>query len=69
MMAELDGKSIIVTGASRGIGAEAARALSAAGAKVMLLARNAQAIAEKTSPKNLMLPPLLNARCPSDGGL
>ena len=45
-MAELDGKSIIVTGASRGIGAEAARALSAAGAKVMLLARNAQAIAE-----------------------
>ncbi len=38
-MAELAGKVVIVTGASRGIGAAAAEALAAAGAAVMLAAR------------------------------
>ena len=35
-MGQLDGKSTIVTGASRGIGAEIARLLAAEGARVML---------------------------------
>ena len=39
-MGELSGKAVLVTGASRGIGAAAARALGAAGAAVMLLARD-----------------------------
>jgi 3-oxoacyl-[acyl-carrier protein] reductase len=39
-MSELKGKVAIVTGASRGIGAAAAEALAAAGAKVMLTARD-----------------------------
>ncbi len=39
-MAALSGKVAIVTGASRGIGAAAAEALAAAGAAVMLVARN-----------------------------
>ncbi len=39
-MAALSGKTVIVTGASRGIGEAAARALAAAGAKVMLTARD-----------------------------
>jgi NAD(P)-dependent dehydrogenase (short-subunit alcohol dehydrogenase family) len=41
----LDGKVAIVTGASRGIGAAAARAFADAGASVVLAARTAQAIA------------------------
>jgi NAD(P)-dependent dehydrogenase (short-subunit alcohol dehydrogenase family) len=36
----LQGKSVLVTGASRGIGAAAARAFAAAGAKVVLAARD-----------------------------
>ena len=39
-MAQLTGKTIIVTGASRGIGEAAAHALAAEGAKVMLAARD-----------------------------
>ena len=39
-MASLSGKVVIVTGASRGIGAAAAEALAAAGAAVMLTARD-----------------------------
>lgn len=39
-MAELDGKVVLVTGASRGIGEAAALALGRAGAAVMLLARD-----------------------------
>jgi len=45
-MAELDGASAIVTGASRGIGAAAARELAARGAAVAALARNQAACAE-----------------------
>jgi NAD(P)-dependent dehydrogenase (short-subunit alcohol dehydrogenase family) len=41
----LEGKVAIVTGASRGIGAAAARAFAEAGASVVLAARTAQAIA------------------------
>ena len=43
-MQDLAGKIVIVTGASRGIGAEAALALGAAGASVMLAARGAAQI-------------------------
>ena len=43
---ELSGKTVMITGASRGIGAEAARAFAAAGAKVALVARSAEAIAD-----------------------
>lgn len=42
----LQGKTVMITGASRGIGAEAARAFAAAGAKVALVARSAEAIAD-----------------------
>jgi NAD(P)-dependent dehydrogenase (short-subunit alcohol dehydrogenase family) len=45
-MAELAGKVVIVTGASRGIGAAAAEALAAAGAAVMLAARDGKLVAE-----------------------
>ncbi len=44
-MARMDGQVIAITGASRGIGAEAARAFAAMGAKVGLIARDAGAIA------------------------
>ena len=43
---EMDGKVVLVTGASRGIGAEAARAFAEAGARVALVARSREAIAE-----------------------
>jgi len=45
-MGRLAGKSVILTGASRGIGAAAAAALTAEGAAVLLLARSAAAITE-----------------------
>ncbi len=40
----MDGKTVLITGASRGIGAEAARVFAAAGANVVLTARGAAAI-------------------------
>jgi len=43
-MGELDGKTVILTGASRGIGAAAAEAFAFAGAAVVLLARSTEAI-------------------------
>lgn len=42
---EFKGKTVIITGASRGIGAEAARIFAAAGANVALLARSADSLA------------------------
>lgn len=45
-MGQLDDKAVIVTGASRGIGAAAAAALAAEGAAVLLLARDGRAITE-----------------------
>jgi 3-oxoacyl-[acyl-carrier protein] reductase len=45
-MAELAGKHVLVTGASRGIGAAAAVALAAAGAALTLAARDPERLAE-----------------------
>ncbi|MDR9393802.1 MAG: SDR family oxidoreductase [Roseovarius sp.] len=42
----MQGKTVLITGASRGIGAAAARTFAAAGANVVLAARNGDAIAE-----------------------
>ena len=41
----MQGKTVMITGASRGIGADAARAFAAEGAKVALLARAGDAVA------------------------
>ena len=43
---DLEGKTVLITGASRGIGAAAARAFAQAGANVALTARSEDAIAE-----------------------
>jgi len=43
-MSGIEGKSVVITGASRGIGAEAARVFAAAGARLTLLARDASAV-------------------------
>jgi NAD(P)-dependent dehydrogenase (short-subunit alcohol dehydrogenase family) len=40
----LTGKTVVITGASAGLGREAARALAATGARVLLAARNTQAL-------------------------
>ncbi|WP_179378136.1 SDR family oxidoreductase [Jannaschia marina] len=45
-MPHLDGKTVFVTGASRGIGAATARACAAAGARVALVSRSTGAIAD-----------------------
>ena len=45
-MTDLTGKTILVTGASRGIGAAAARAFAAAGGRVALVARGTEAVAD-----------------------
>lgn len=58
-MINLDGKTVLITGASRGIGAEAARVFAGAGANVALLARSAGAIsalAQEIGPRALALP-------------
>jgi NAD(P)-dependent dehydrogenase (short-subunit alcohol dehydrogenase family) len=58
-MADLTGKSVLITGASRGIGAEAARAFAGAGAKVALAARSKEAltsIAREIGPNAIALP-------------
>ena len=49
-MTALAGKVALVTGASRGIGLAAARALAGAGARVALLARDRAALAEAAGP-------------------
>ncbi len=43
-MSKLDQRVVIITGASRGIGAAAARAFAASGAKMVLAARNSDAL-------------------------
>ncbi|MGJ8617628.1 MAG: SDR family oxidoreductase [Sulfitobacter sp.] len=43
---DMTGKTVMITGASRGIGAEAARVFAAAGANVALIARSQEAIAD-----------------------
>ena len=43
---DMTGKTVMITGASRGIGAEAGRVFAAAGANVALLARSQAAIAD-----------------------
>ena len=45
-MTDLTGKTVLITGASRGIGAEAARVFADAGANVALVARGSDAIAD-----------------------
>jgi NAD(P)-dependent dehydrogenase (short-subunit alcohol dehydrogenase family) len=45
-MHDLNGKTVLITGASKGIGAAAARAFVAAGARVMLTARSQDLIGE-----------------------
>ncbi|MCZ4261459.1 SDR family oxidoreductase [Limimaricola sp. G21655-S1] len=42
----MQGKTVLITGASRGIGAAAARAFAGAGARVALLARSAEALSD-----------------------
>lgn len=46
MTQDFTGKTVMITGASRGIGAEAARQFAAAGANVVLLARSQDALAD-----------------------
>jgi short-subunit dehydrogenase len=46
MQTTLVGKTVLVTGSSRGIGAELARQAAAAGARVLLVARDADALAQ-----------------------
>mgnify|MGYP000347851902 CR=1 FL=1 len=43
---DMTGKTVMITGASRGIGAEAARVFAEANANVVLLARSQDAIAD-----------------------
>ncbi|MFC6636386.1 SDR family NAD(P)-dependent oxidoreductase [Sulfitobacter sp. JBTF-M27] len=56
---DMNGKTVMITGASRGIGAEAARVFADAGANVALLARSQEAIAElagELGPKAIAIP-------------
>lgn len=58
-MTGLSGKSVLITGASKGIGAAAARAYAAAGANVSLVARSRDAIADlakELGPNALAIP-------------
>ncbi|MGY9045762.1 short-chain dehydrogenase [Puniceibacterium antarcticum] len=56
---DMTGKTVMITGASRGIGAETARIFAAAGANIALVARSADAIAEiagEIGPKAVAIP-------------
>lgn len=55
----MSGKSVLITGASRGIGAATAREFAAAGANVVLLARRQESVAElagEIGPRALAVP-------------
>ncbi|MCU0907202.1 MAG: SDR family oxidoreductase [Rhodobacteraceae bacterium] len=59
MAAELKGRAVLITGASRGIGEAAARAFAAAGARVALASRDRarmSALARDMGPGTLVLP-------------
>ena len=59
VQADIQGKTVLITGASRGIGESAARVFADAGANVALVARNEQAIADLTGelgPNALAIP-------------
>ncbi|SEK60658.1 NADP-dependent 3-hydroxy acid dehydrogenase YdfG [Roseovarius nanhaiticus] len=47
---DMTGKSVLITGASRGIGAEAARVFAEAGAHLVLMARSADALRDVAAP-------------------
>ncbi|MEL7211048.1 MAG: SDR family oxidoreductase [Pseudomonadota bacterium] len=56
---DMTGKTVLITGASRGIGAEAARVFAGAGGNVALLARSEEAIADlagEIGPQALAIP-------------
>ena len=58
-MAHLQNKTVLITGASRGIGAAAARVFADAGANVALVARSEDAIGDLTAeigPKAIAIP-------------
>lgn len=58
-MTDMSGKTVMITGASRGIGAEAARVFAGAGANVALLARSQSDIATlagEIGPKAIAIP-------------
>ena len=55
----MTGKTVMITGASRGIGAETARVFAEAGANVVLLARSQDAIGDlagEIGPKAIAIP-------------
>lgn len=65
-MTDLTGQTVLITGASRGIGAEAARVFAAAGANVALVARSADSIAAlagEIGPKAIALPCDISRYC------
>ncbi len=56
---DMNGQAVLITGASRGIGAQAARAFAGAGARVGLLARTEEAVADlaaEIGPAALAIP-------------
>jgi short-subunit dehydrogenase len=63
----LEGRRVIVTGASRGIGAEIARVMAREGAAVVLAARDTEALAKVAAEieHRVTRPPSAEVRLPS----